>query len=136
MKTYIIMKKNNKPLKIIALSLFVIGVAIIFAVAVFSSCKKDYEEVKFSGTVVGCLICNTKTWGYIIDLDSPSGYGDAVEFDGQQLKNAVVAYESPKQLRDSSSVSGVCYKTKDYGKINCQLIYKDDMPEVIILDID
>ncbi|MBR5027680.1 MAG: hypothetical protein IKX51_00530 [Bacteroidales bacterium] len=117
------MKENNKPLKIIALSLFVIGVAVIFAVSVFSSCKKDYEEVHFSGTVVGCLICNTKTWGYIIDLDTPSNYGDSVEFDGQQLK-------------DSSSVSGVCYKTSDYGKINCQLIYKDDMQEVIILDID
>ena len=130
------MKKNTKPLKIIAISRFVIGVALIFSVAVFSSCKKDYDEVKFSGRVVGALICNTKTMGYIIEISSPSDYGDAVVFDGRDLHNAVVAYESPKQLRDSALVSGVCYKTKDYGKINCPIIYKDDIPEVIILDID
>ncbi len=130
------MEKNNKPIKIIALSLFVIGVAVIFAVAVFSSCKKDYEEVKFSGRVVGALICNTKTMGYIIELSSPTGYGDAVSFEGRNLQNAIVGYESPKVLKDSALISGVCYKTKDYGKINCPIIYKDDIPEVIILDID
>jgi len=131
-----IMKKNNKPIKIIALSLFFIGVAIIFTVAVFSSCKKDYEEVKFSGKVVGALICNTKTWGYVIELTSPANYGDEIVYEDMELHNAVVGYESPKQLRGSQDVSGVCYKTKDYGKINCSLVYKDDIPEVIILDID
>ena len=130
------MKKNNKPIKIIALSLFVIGVAIIFTVAVFSSCKKDYEEVKFSGRVVGALICNTKTMGYIIELSSPANFGDAVVFDNRDLHNAVVGYESPKRLKDSAMVSGVFYKTKDYGKINCPIVYKDDIQEVIILDID
>ena len=130
------MKKNNKPLKIIAFSLLVVGVAIVFAVAVFSSCKKDYEEVKFSGKVVGMLICNTRTWGYVIELSSPSNYGEAIVYEDMELHNAVVGYESPKQLKDSQEISGVCYKTKDYGKINCSLVYKDDIPEVIILDID
>ena len=136
MKTYIIMKSNNKPLIIIAISLFVVGIAIIFAVAVFTSCKKDYEEVKFSGKVVGMLICNTKTWGYIIELSSPANYGNEIVYEDMELHNAVVGYESPKQLKDSQEISGVCYKTKDYGKINCSLVYKDDIQEVIILDID
>jgi len=130
------MKDNKKSLKIIGATLLFTGLAIVFAVAVFSSCKKDYEEVKFSGRVVGALICNTKTMGYIIELSSPTGYGDAVSFEGRNLQNAIVGYESPKVLKDSALISGVCYKTKDYGKINCPIIYKDDIPEVIILDID
>lgn len=131
-----IMKKNNKPLIIIVLSLFIVGLAIVFSVAVFTSCKKDYEEVRFSGIVVGALICNTKTMGYIIELTSPTSFGDEVDFEGLDLHNAVVAYESPVKLRDSMQVSGVFYKTKDYGKINCPIIYKDNIQEVIVLDID
>lgn len=139
LKTYMIMKNNNKPLKIIALSLFVIGLALIFAVAVFSSCKKDYEEVRFSGKVVGCTMCNTKTMGYIIELSSPDNFGKDLDYEDHLYHNAVVAYESPKQLRDEQSVSGVMYKTEGYGAINCTMLYdynSNNVQEVIILDID
>lgn len=139
LNSHTIMKKNNKPLKIIALSMFVIGVALLFAVAVFTSCKKDYEEVNFSGTVVGCTMCNTKTMGYVIELSSPEHYGKELAFEGETYHNAVVAYESPKQLRDEQKVSGVMYKTEGYGAINCTMLYdynSNNVQEVILLDID
>ncbi len=133
------MKNNNKPLKIIALSLFVVGVAIIFAVAVFSSCKKDYEEVRFTGQVVGCTLCNTRTMGYLIELSSPENFGKEMEYNGNTFHNAVVAYESPKQLKDQQTVSGVFYKTSGYALINCSMLYdynSNDFQEVILLSID
>ena len=133
------MKKNGKPLKTIAIFLFIAGLAIIFSVAVFTSCKKDYEEVRFEGTVVGCTLCNTKTMGYIIELSSPSGFGREMVYENNTYLNAVVAYESPKQLKDQQKVSGVMYKTSGYGTINCTMLYdynSNNLQEVIILDID
>lgn len=103
----------------------------------FVSCKKDYEETEFSGKVVYGTICSTQTYGYVIALDSPAGFGQEVEIGGVRYPNAVIGYESPKILKDQWKVSGVFYETKGYGKVHCSL-WSDyiNMKEVIFLEVN
>ena len=103
----------------------------------FVSCKKDYEELEFSGKVVYGTLCSTQTYGYIIALDTPADFGQEVEIGGVKYPNAVIGYESPKILKDQWQVSGVFYETKGYGKVHCML-WSDyiNMKEVIFLEVN
>ena len=95
------MRKNVKRL----LGLLVV-VALVSA-SVLLACKKTYVEEYYSGRVVGVEMCNTRTNGYLIELDSPKGVGDTMTLGSKFYKNLVIGYEAPTRLKDVPN-NGIC----------------------------
>ncbi len=124
------MKKSVK--RILGLATMVAIVSLI----VFVACKKTYVEELYSGKVVGVEMCNTRTNGYLIELDSPKGVGDTITIGSKFYKNLVVGYEAPVRLKDNQKISGVMYQTKGYANINCMMVDTRGLQEVIILTVD
>lgn len=124
------MRKNVKRL----LGLLVV-VALVSA-SVLLACKKTYVEEYYSGRVVGVEMCNTRTNGYLIELDSPKGVGDTMTLGSKFYKNLVIGYEAPTRLKDNQKISGVMYQTMGYANINCMFANTRSLQEVIILTVD
>ena len=62
----------------------------IVSLLIFVACKKTYVEELYSGKVVGVEMCNTRTNGYLIELDTPKGVGDTMTLGNKFYKNLVV----------------------------------------------
>jgi len=124
------MRKNVKRL------LGLLAVVAILSVSVLLACKKTYEEEYYSGRVVGVEMCNTRTNGYLIELDSPKGVGDTMTLGNKFYKNLVIGYEAPTRLKDNQKISGVMYQTMGYANINCMFANTRSLQEVIILTVD
>ncbi|MBR7167211.1 MAG: hypothetical protein IKD33_00180 [Bacteroidales bacterium] len=124
------MRKNVKRL------LGLLAVVAILSVSVLLACKKTYVEEYYSGRVVGVEMCNTRTNGYLIELDSPKGVGDTMTLGNKFYKNLVIGYEAPTRLKDNQKISGVMYQTMGYANINCMFANTRSLQEVIILTVD
>jgi hypothetical protein len=124
------MRKNVKRL------LGLLVVVAIVSVSVLLACKKTYVEEYYSGKVVGVEMCNTRTNGYLIELDSPKGVGDTMTLGSKFYKNLVIGYEAPTRLKDNQKISGVMYQTMGYANINCMFANTRSLQEVIILTVD
>ena len=124
------MRKNVKRL------LGLLVVVAILSVSVLLACKKTYVEEYYSGRVVGVEMCNTRTNGYLIELDSPKGVGDTMTLGNKFYKNLVIGYEAPTRLKDNQKISGVMYQTMGYANINCMFANTRSLQEVIILTVD
>ena len=124
------MRKNVKRL------LGLLVVVALVSVSVLLACKKTYVEEYYSGRVVGVEMCNTRTNGYLIELDSPKGVGDTMTLGSKFYKNLVIGYEAPTRLKDNQKISGVMYQTMGYAKINCMFANTRSLQEVIILTVD
>ena len=81
-------------------------------------------------------MCNTRTNGYLIELDSPKGVGDTMTLGSKFYKNLVIGYEAPTRLKDNQKISGVMYQTMGYANINCMFANTRSLQEVIILTVD
>lgn len=124
------MRKNVKRL------LGLLFVVAIVSVSVLLACKKTYVEEYYSGKVVGVEMCNTRTNGYLIELDSPKGVGDTMTLGSRFFKNLVIGYEAPVRLKDNQKISGVMYQTMGYANINCMMANTRGLQEIIILTVD
>jgi hypothetical protein len=124
------MRKNVKRL------LGLLVVVALVSVLVLLACKKTYVEEYYSGRVVGVEMCNTRTNGYLIELDSPKGVGDTMTLGSKFYKNLVIGYEAPTRLKDNQKISGVMYQTMGYANINCMFANTRSLQEVIILTVD
>ena len=124
------MRKNVKRL------LGLLVVVALVSVSVLLACKKTYVEEYYSGRVVGVEMCNTRTNGYLIELDSPKGVGDTMTLGSKFYKNLVIGYEAPTRLKDNQKISGVMYQTMGYANINCMFANTRSLREVIILTVD
>jgi hypothetical protein len=124
------MRKNVKRL------LGLLVVVALVSVSVLLACKKTYVEEYYSGRVVGVEMCNTRTNGYLIELDSPKGVGDTMTLGSKFYKNLVIGYEAPTRLKDNQKISGVMYQTMGYANINCMFANTRSLQEVIILTVD
>lgn len=124
------MRKNVKRL------LGLLVVVALVSVSVLLACKKTYVEEYYSGRVVGVEMCNTRTNGYLIELDSPKGVGDTMTLGNKFYKNLVIGYEAPTRLKDNQKISGVMYQTMGYANINCMFANTRSLQEVIILTVD
>jgi hypothetical protein len=124
------MKKSVK--RILGLATMVAIVSLL----IFVACKKTYVEELYSGKVVGVEMCNTRTNGYLIELDTPKGVGDTMTIGSKFYKNLVVGYEAPALLKENQKISGVMYQTKGYANINCMWFDIRNLQEVIILTVN
>ena len=124
------MRRNVKRL------LGLLVVVALVSVSVLLACKKTYVEEYYSGRVVGVEMCNTRTNGYLIELDSPKGVGDTMTLGSKFYKNLVIGYEAPTRLKDNQKISGVMYQTMGYANINCMFANTRSLQEVIILTVD
>lgn len=124
------MRKNVKRL------LGLLVVVALVSVSVLLACKKTYVEEYYSGRVVGVEMCNTRTNGYLIELDSPKDVGDTMTLGSKFYKNLVIGYEAPTRLKDNQKISGVMYQTMGYANINCMFANTRSLQEVIILTVD
>ena len=101
------------------------------------ACNRDIEEFRFTGKVVGAGLCAQQyVIPYIIEIYTPDSIGDSVTLSNGTYYNAVIAYRSPQLLKQYEEVQGVAYMTRDYGALNCGFVFEDELPEMIILDVE
>ena len=101
-----------------------------------TACKRDYEEFYFVGRVVGAELCSARTMGYMIEVEKPAGIGDTITVPAGVMRNAVMAYRSPRKLVKDQRIYGVGYLTEDFAALNCLGMYYYTLPEMILLSVD
>lgn len=101
-----------------------------------SACKRNYEEFKFKGKVVGAEMCSSRIIGYIIDFEKPEGYGDTITINGTRYQNAIMGYQATRRLKDGETIYGVAYAYKDFAALNCLIVYNNNLPEVSLISVD
>lgn len=102
-----------------------------------SGCNSDIEEFRFKGTAVDGFTCGSTDVSYVIALSEPDSLGDTVTIGGTLYKNAVRAYNSPRQLHRGQEVSGVAYQKKDYALYHCNiLLLYEHLPEMVVLSVE
>ena len=101
-----------------------------------TACKKGYDEFYFKGVVVYPSLCGATSTSYLMEVAEPAGVGDTMTLDGKPLRNAVMAYRSPKLLKPGDTIYGVAYPTHDYAVLNCQIHIFPELPEIGLLSVD
>ena len=97
-----------------------IAIASVVAMA-FTACN-NYDDFDFTGTVVGFDYCESSTqdFAYLVALDSPENTGvTAMMENGAVFDNVVIAYQSPRLLKNNMKITGTIYINNNYNKAHC-----------------
>lgn len=97
----------------------------IVAICLLASCR-HYDEVSFSGTIVGGEFCQSNEIGWLVSLDSPLDMGDSVRLDNgdtTRYGNVIMAFQSPRQFKVGHHISGTFHIDNNFSKAHCMRHY-------------
>ena len=112
---------------------------VAIAIVTTTSCKKEYEEFYFKGTVIGAELCGAteSPQGYMMVIEKPADIGDTITYMGQHYENVIMGYgKNTRALRDGEVVYGVAYIFKNYAAMNCTGVFQYTLPEMVMLSVD
>ncbi len=120
---------------ICTLAIALVAVATIMT----TSCKKEYEEFYFKGTVIGGELCGSpeSPQGYMMVIEKPTDIGDTITYMGRFYENVIMGYgKNTRSLTDGEVVYGVAYIFKNYAAMNCSGVFQYKLPEMVMLSVD
>lgn len=121
------MKKNTNFLFIVLINL------LLFLMP--CGCKHNRDN-QIKGKVIGYEYCTGEEYGYLVEVQSPTGIGGTVFIYGTEYQNVVKTYsKSENDLQIGNEIKGVYQMMADSSICRiCQDLYLAyDLPEVIII---